>query len=69
MTKDDILSISAEQGMKITHELFTDDEYIEVLTNGDIRTEEGYIVSQDEFWRYRTEKYWDEGWSIYQESI
>lgn len=67
LTKEEAFKLSAEQGVAITHRYFTHDEYIKVLTNNYIRTEEGYQTSLEEWDRDRPQEAWNTGWSVYQD--
>lgn len=66
MTKNDAI-IQMKQGVKVTHRYFTSNEWITMKGNLTIQTEEGYSFPADEFWRYRNDIDWMDGWSIYKE--
>ena len=51
-------------GKKMTHEGFTPDEWV-TMENGKILLEDGVRCHPSEFWRWRTEDYWDKGWSVF----
>lgn len=68
LTKDQALAISAEQGRKIRHEYFSDDEWIKIRTDGRVETEEGYLFTPDEFWKHRQDFIWNTGWDVIDES-
>jgi hypothetical protein len=63
MKKAEALKMMAE-GIKITHRYFSPGEW---MTNegNKIRLEDGVICSQNEFWRWRMTKDWDDGYEIY----
>lgn len=52
------------QGKKITHRNFTPDEWM-VIENGQILFEDGFRCSQAEFWKWRTDESWNDGYSLY----
>jgi hypothetical protein len=52
-------------GQKITHYLFSDDEFITMNSSSVIVDESGYLLK--DFWLYRTSKLWKNRWSIFQE--
>lgn len=52
-------------GKKITHTSFTSEEYLKNGSIRDIEFEDGCQCSFDEFWHYRKEDVWQDGWSIY----
>jgi len=63
VTKSKALGLM-RQGIKMTHHLFTPEEWITI--EGDkIKTEEGYLMPQREFWGYRKEGVWDTGWKVW----
>lgn len=64
MTDIQAFAIAAQEGRQIKHRFFSDDEYIEILSSGEIRTEEGYKVTLDDFWRDRHDEAWKTGWSV-----
>ena len=53
-----------EKGNKITHEGFTDDEWM-VIEGGQMVLEDGVKCSHEEFWKWRTEDYWNKGYSLW----
>lgn len=63
MTKQEAIQ-AMEKGEKVTHTYFSPDEWI-TIQNGSILTEEGYLIYQDEFWSYRENSYFNEGWELY----
>lgn len=68
MTKQEAIQLMQE-GKKLTHFLFTDEEWITMPDPFIIKTEDGYIRRSDEFWKYRKGDNWEEGWKIYEEDI
>lgn len=64
MTKQEALE-AINNGNKITHNLFTPEEYI-VKSDDDeyYLDEDNYQLLIEEFWDNRTCDYWNEGWSI-----
>lgn len=66
MTKENAI-IEMKKGIKVTHRYFSSDEWITMKGNFTIQTEEGYSFPADEFWRYRNDIDWMDGWSIYKE--
>jgi hypothetical protein len=65
MTKQDAIQLMS-QGVKITHIYFDAKEWM-TIDRGFIRLEDGVICDQDEFWKHRTCKVWDDGYMIFQE--
>ena len=64
MTKDEAIQ-AMKSGAKVTHQYFSDEEWITMEGNLVIITEEGYSVSTVEFWKYRPEQYQNDDWSIW----
>jgi len=66
MTREEAISI-CRSGKKITHEYFSDDEFVE-YSGGQFFTEDGYPMGQlwNEFWTIRTGGCWENGWSIFE---
>lgn len=54
---------SMEQGNKITHWLFSDEEFFYMDGDDNIRDENKYYL--DEGWEIRKGDNWETGWSIY----
>ena len=55
------------RGVKISHRLFSAGEYIYKDTQGNLRDENGYILQEDEFWKLREDKAFDDGWYYWRE--
>lgn len=56
-----------ENGQKVTHEYFTDKEWVCLDESGMYKTEDGYLTDQSVFWAYRTDISWETGWSVFEE--
>lgn len=63
MTKVEVL-VAIERGEKVAHSGFTPDEWMKKNGN-DYEFEDGCICTPEEFWRWRTEYYWESGWRIW----
>lgn len=63
MTKKEAIA-QMMQGQKLTHRYFSDHEWI-TIKEGSLVTEEGYKVSIEEFFSYRYQIEWEEGWELY----
>jgi len=64
MTKQDAIN-EMKLGFKISHRWFSDNEWMTIEGNK-ILTEEGYKHNMNEFWSYRTDKSWDEGYYFFE---
>ncbi len=65
MTKSEAIKAMRE-GVKVTHRYFTNDEFIKMESNK-IIDENDCILCPDEFWSYRTNAWFDSGWSIFKD--
>jgi len=63
MTKQDAIGVMT-QGVKVTHDTFSNEEWI-TMKDDSILTEEGYLMNPIEFWSYRQNKSFDDGWYLY----
>lgn len=57
-----------QNGKKITHRLFSDEEYI-TMKDDQIVDENGYKFDPDEFWEERTGEHFQDGWELYNEEL
>lgn len=62
MTKQEAIK-QLQLGNKITHLTFLFDEFIQFI-DGVLFDENGYNLNWNEFWKYRNEPQFDEGWEI-----
>ena len=53
-------------GKKVTHKYFSKGEWA-TQDNGQILLEDGVKCSPAEFWKYRQEEFFNDGWEIFQE--
>jgi len=63
MTKDEAIQ-EMKKGVKITHTYFASDEWMTMKGNK-IVLEDGVKCWPEEFWTYRTDKGWLDGFEIY----
>ena len=69
MTKEEAI-IAMGNGYLVTHSLFSDDEYITLITGTNIIIDEkGYETFSKEWFSYRTDKAFDNNWNIYRKPI
>jgi hypothetical protein len=63
MTKSEALKAMFD-GEKVTHRNFTPDEW---MCKSDIgyKFEDGCLCSYEEFWQFRDDDSWEDGWKIY----
>ena len=64
MTKQGAIK-AMKAGAKLKHPSFMQHEWITMEGNRTIITEEGYAISDKEFWGYRTGEYFETGWFIW----
>lgn len=65
MTKQEAVH-AMDAGNKVRHRYFSDNEWA-TMKNGCILFEDGVKMSVIEFWNDRTDKGWDEDWSLFPE--
>lgn len=53
-------------GQKVTHRYFSANEWI-TIENGKMLLEDGVRCSQTEFWRWRTDESWNDGYSLFKQ--
>jgi hypothetical protein len=68
MNKEEAIE-AMKDGKKITHQYFAKDEWITMNWRGEIETEEGYKHDFAEYWHYRQDEHWQEGYSIFVEPM
>lgn len=64
MTKQEAIE-AMKVGRFISHLSFSSHEYIRMDENQNIVDEEDVVIDQEEFWRYRTSKTWENGYHFY----
>lgn len=57
--------LAMKSGKKVTHKYFSPDEWMTMIGNTIILFEDGVECEVDEFWSYRTQEYWDDGYSLF----
>lgn len=65
MTKEEAI-VQMKKGKKITHRYFTSDEWM-TIENGMYLLEDGVRVSEKEFWHYRQQDSWKDGYEFFSE--
>ena len=63
MTKEDAIQ-AMKEGKKVTHTYFDENEWMTIRDNK-IISEDGYIYDMVEFWSYRTDEAFDDGYFIF----
>lgn len=63
MTRPEAIKAMRE-GKKVTHKYFSPEEWA-TLDNGEILLEDGVRCSPSEFWKYRRDPMFDDGWSLF----
>jgi len=63
MTRTEAIE-SMENGNKVTHRLFTQEEWMKI-TGNKYEFEDGCFCRFDEFWLYREDESWQDCWSIF----
>ena len=65
MTKAEIM-IKLKEGYRVTHTYFSKHEYIQ-LVDFKLLDEEGRILNWKDFWAFRRDRMFDNGWELYHE--
>lgn len=55
-------------GHKVTHRYFSSNEWM-TLTHKKIVLEDGVRCHPDEFWKWRTDQSWEDGYELFTESV
>jgi hypothetical protein len=53
------------EGKKVTHQYFTQDEWVQLTPSGLYQFEDGVICPSLLFWQDRKGEQWETGWSLY----
>lgn len=62
MTREE--AIKAMQTHRVRHRYFSEEEWVTQCTNGMLLLEDGVMCDPEEFWRWRQDSAWDDGWEI-----
>jgi hypothetical protein len=65
MTKQEAIA-EMQKGKKVRHQYFSPDEWM-TMEDGQIVLEDGVKCSTYEFWRWRTDAFWDNDYSLVEE--
>lgn len=63
MTKSEAIT-AMKNGLKVTHRYFSSDEWM-TMQDGRILLEDGCKCSPEEFWRWRKDNNWNDGYSLF----
>jgi len=55
------------KGKKLTHRYFTPDEWVKGNGDGTYLLEDGYTCTAAEFWKFRQQEFFNDGWKIFKE--
>lgn len=66
MNKNEAI-LAMREGKKVRHYYFSRDEWMSMMPDGRFLLEDGVVCSQNEFWRWRTQKEWETGWELFTE--
>jgi len=58
--------LAMQEGEKVTHRYFTPNEWM-TMKYGMIALEDGVICPTEEFWQWRTDPVWDDGYKLFNE--
>jgi hypothetical protein len=65
MTKEEAIQ-AMKEGKRVTHHWFSPTEWMEGFGRKDYRFEDGVVCSYNEFWRWRDDASWEDGWSVFE---
>lgn len=65
MTKEEAIE-AMKSGKRVTHEWFTANEWMTMNIDGKIELEDGVKCHPNEFWRWRTDSSWGNGYSLFE---
>ena len=65
MTKEEAIK-AMKQGQRVTHKYFSPNEWVTINKSGEYLFEDGYTISEQQFWKLRSSNEWETGWSIKQ---
>ncbi len=63
MTKEEALK-AMQEGKKVAHRFFTSDEWM-TIDNGEILLEDGVRCDIEEFFHFRSDNLWENGYELY----
>lgn len=64
MTKAEAIQ-AMKEGKKVTHHLFSPDEWMTMRCDGMVVLEDGVICTTEDIWRWRTSNDWDNGYELF----
>jgi len=64
MTKKEAI-IAMKEGKLLTHKYFSKEEWVTII-DGQIHFEDGVSCSEEEFWKYRTDWWWNDDWKLFE---
>nr|DAZ61948.1 MAG TPA: hypothetical protein [Caudoviricetes sp.] len=65
MNKEEAIQ-AMQAGLKVTHRHFTPDEWM-TMRMGMMVLEDGVVCTPQEFWQWRTDSVWDNGYKLFGE--
>jgi len=65
MTKNEAIG-HMRNGVKITHTYFDKKEWM-MIKGDNMVLEDGVVFPIDEYWKYRTQDYWNDGYSFFKQ--
>lgn len=65
MNKEEAIQ-AMQEGKKVTHRYFTPDEWM-TMRMGMVVLEDGVVCTPQEFWQWRTDSVWNNGYKLFEE--
>lgn len=63
MSKEEAIQ-SMKEGKKVTHRFFSSDEWM-TIENGFLLLEDGVRISLEDFFNFRSDSLWNDGYELY----
>jgi predicted choloylglycine hydrolase len=67
MTRFEAAQALKTGNVKLTHMYFTPEEWVMGIGDGKYLLEDGVICSAAEFWKWRQQEFFNDGWEIFNE--
>lgn len=63
MSKEEAIQ-TMKEGKKVTHRFFASDEWM-TIENGNLLLEDGVHISLEDFFNFRSDSLWEDGYELY----
>lgn len=66
MTKEKAIELM-KAGARLTHHFFSSEEWVSINNEGLYCFEDGCVCEPEEFWKWRQDPAWDNGWDLHRD--